>query len=192
MSDSTLLDVSDVKIAELGDQLLNKSGGTPLHTRFRALFTLKSLCASPEDASRTAGIIDIIGSGLSAPTTSALLRHELAYVLGQIGSTHAVPVLERTLSDVNGQEEMVRHEAAEALAAIGALGDETIELLQHFAKAGGRGGDDDGRVVRETCEIALAKIEWNRSEEAKESEESGDLLDRCALDAKYVRMTILF
>lgn len=192
MADSALLDVSDAKIAELGDQLLNKSGSTPLHTRFRALFTLKSLCVSPVDVSRSASIIDLIGSGLSAPTTSALLRHELAYVLGQIGSAHAVPVLERTLSDVSGQEEMVRHEAAESLAAIGELSDETIELLQHFAKAGGRGGDDDGRVVRETCEVALAKIAWNQSEEGRESQESGELLDRCALNAKGIGMTILF
>lgn len=179
MSEATALDVSEAKIAELGDQLLNKSGSMPLHTRFRALFTLKSLCNPSPASNRSANIIEIIGSGLTAPTTSALLRHELAYVLGQIGSTHAVPVLERTLEDIEGQEEMVRHEAAEALAAIGNLSDETIELLQRFAKAGGRGGTDDGRVVRETCEIALAKIAWNQSQEAKESQESGELLDRC-------------
>ena len=101
-------------------------------------------------------------------------------MLGQIGSTHAIPVLERTLQDVQKQEEMVRHEAAEALAAIGNLGEETIELLQRFAKAGGRGGNDDGRVVRETCEIALAKIAWNQSEEAQKSREEGQSLDRCA------------
>lgn len=183
MSDSSI-QVSEEKITELGDQLLNKDGTTLLHIRFRALFTLKSLCTrgsssnTSESSRRTTRIIDIIGSGLDTPTTSALLRHELAYVLGQIGSTHAVPVLEKTLQDVQGQEEMVRHEAAEALAAIGNLGEETVELLQRFAKAGGRGGNDDGRVVRETCEIALAKIAWNQSEEGQKSHNNGQSLDR--------------
>jgi deoxyhypusine monooxygenase len=185
MSDASTIQVSEEKITELGDQLLNKRGSTPLHTRFRALFTLKSLCApgssfdTSETPKRTARIIDIIGSGLDAPTTSALLRHELAYVLGQIGSTHAVPVLEQTIQDVQGQEEMVRHEAAEALAAIGNLGEGSIELLQRFAKAGGS-GNDNGRIVRETCEIALAKIAWDQSEESQKSRKEGQSLDRCA------------
>lgn len=185
MSDDASIGVSDQKIAELSDQLLNKSGNTPLHTRFRALFTLKSLCVSLPGSARSSSVIDIIGSGLTAPTTSALLRHELAYVLGQIGSTHAVPVLERTLQDIEGQEEMVRHEAAEALAAIGSLEEETVNLLQRFAKAEGRGGKDDGRVVRETCEIALAKIAWNQTEEAKKSTENGDALDRWVAVSLY-------
>jgi len=183
---ASAIQVSEEKITELGDQLLNKSGSTPLHTRFRALFTLKSLCTpesssdAPESSARTARVINIIGSGLDSPIASSLLRHELAYVLGQIGSTHAIPVLEKTLQDVQGQEEMVRHEAAEALAAIGKLGEETVELLQRFAKANGRGGKDDGRVVRETCEIALAKIVWDQSEEAQKSRQEGQSLDRYA------------
>lgn len=168
--------VSDATIALLSDQLLNASGTTPLHTRFRALFTLKSICDASPDSPRSSHIIDIIGSGLSAPTTSALLRHELAYVLGQIGSNHAVPVLEGTLSNVQEQEEMVRHEAAEALAAIGSQ--DSVELLKKFAVAGGRGGKDDGRVVRETCEIALDKLAWNESEEARKARWIGIPLDQ--------------
>lgn len=94
-------------------------------------------------------------------------------------------MLERTLQDVEGQEEMVRHEAAEALAAIGNLEEDTISLLQRFAEAEGRGGKDDGRVVRETCEVALAKIAWNRTEEAKQSKENGELLDRLVPISSY-------
>jgi len=177
--------VSDETLTDLSNQLLNTSGDTPLHTRFRALFTLKSLSSPPSASypssptaqdSQSARVVSIIGAAFNTPTTSALLRHELAYVLGQIGSSLAVPILEEVLSDVQGQEEMVRHESAEALAALGSQ--ESIELLKKFAKEGGRGGADDGRVVRETCEIALAKIAWDASEEARESKERGELLDR--------------
>ena len=48
---------------------------------------------------------------------------------------------------------MCRHEAAEALGALGDLG--SLEVL--------RGMKDDGEevgVVRETCEIAVGRIEW--------------------------------
>jgi len=162
--------VSEATLDSLSDQLLNKNGTTALHTRFRALFTLKSLSAS------NPRVIPIIGAGFNAPTTSALLRHELAYVLGQIGSPIAIPLLEAVLSDVQGQEEMVRHECAEALAAIGSAG--SVDLLRRFAKEGGRGGRDDGRIVRETCEIALAKIEWDQSEEATTNKNNGEPLDR--------------
>ena len=40
---------------------------------------------------------------------SALLKHELAYCLGQIGSEEALPVLETVLGDMN-EDPMVRHE----------------------------------------------------------------------------------
>ena len=53
-------------------------------------------------------------------TKSALLRHELAYVLGQMQMDEAIPTLTDRLSDLN-EHVMVRHEAAEALGAIGNL-----------------------------------------------------------------------
>lgn len=49
---------------------------------------------------------------------SALLKHELAYCLGQMRDAAAVEVLIELLNDSN-QEPIVRHEAGEALAAIG-------------------------------------------------------------------------
>ncbi|DAC33976.1 MAG TPA: hypothetical protein D7H79_04540, partial [Candidatus Poseidoniales archaeon] len=45
---------------------------------------------------------------------SALLKHEIAYVMGQMQDAHAVPFLISRLSD-NEEDVMVRHEAAEAL-----------------------------------------------------------------------------
>lgn len=48
---------------------------------------------------------------------SALLKHELAYCLGQMQDTAAVPTLIAVLRDLH-QEPMVRHEAGEGLKEI--------------------------------------------------------------------------
>ncbi len=52
---------------------------------------------------------------------------------------------------------MVRHEAAEALGALGHA--ESLELLKQFRD---REGEDISVV--ETCEIAIDRIEWSSSQ----------------------------
>jgi len=76
-----------------------KPGNVLLHNRFRALFTLKSL--KTEDAVR------VISAGFQ--DSSALLKHELAYCLGQMKKTSALPALESVLRD-QSEDPMVRHE----------------------------------------------------------------------------------
>ena len=48
---------------------------------------------------------------------------------------------------------MCRHEAAEALGALGDVG--SLQVLREFRDDGG-----EVVVVRETCEIAVGRIEW--------------------------------
>jgi deoxyhypusine monooxygenase len=55
---------------------------------------------------------------------------------------------------------MVRHEAAEALGALGDVG--SLEVLRKYRDTE---GEED--CVRETCEIAVARIEWEGSEEGR-------------------------
>jgi deoxyhypusine monooxygenase len=62
---------------------------------------------------------------------SVLLKHEIAYALGQLQDTYAVPFLEGVLCD-NNEHPIVRHESAEALAAIGA--ESSFVLLKQFAE----------------------------------------------------------
>ena len=64
--------------------------------RMRALFSLRN--------NRSNEAIDALCEGFSS--TSALLRHELAYVLGQMQNNHAVPKLIEVLSD-NDEHVMV-------------------------------------------------------------------------------------
>lgn len=63
-------------------------------------------------------------SGFKA--SSALFRHEVAFIFGQMQDERSVPFLKQTLEDTN-EHEMVRHEAAEALGSIAT--DECTEIL---------------------------------------------------------------
>ena len=84
--------------------LLNTSGTVKLDVRFRTLFTLKGLAALSEEKRRR--VIEIISKGFE--DDSALLKHEMAYVLGQIKDTDALPCLESILSNMK-EHCMVRH-----------------------------------------------------------------------------------
>ncbi|KIJ54891.1 hypothetical protein M422DRAFT_221311 [Sphaerobolus stellatus SS14] len=162
---STKITVSSKTLSNLRATLLNTSGITPLAHRFRALFTLKSFGKSDAtledkpDVRVSDSAIAIIKEAFK--DNSALLKHELAYVLGQMGNMSAVPVLEGVLGDVQ-QDAMVRHEAAEALGALSSVTSEPI-LKQYL--------NDEERCVRETCEIALERIQWAKQEGTKEEEQ---------------------
>jgi len=138
-------------LSELRATLLNESGKVDLADRFRALFHLNTLGKEGENRA-----IDIINEGFKDP--SELLKHEMAYVLGQTRQEYAIKPLIGVLND-NNQQAMVRHEAAEALGAIG--NKQAVEVLQHYLK------EDPLEVVRQTCELAIARIEWENSEAAK-------------------------
>lgn len=130
---------------------------TPLPLRFRALFSLKHVATNSPPAEAEAAI-DAIAAAFSSP--SALLKHELAYCLGQTRNLHAVAPLRAVLEDLN-EDPMCRHEAAEAL---GALGDASnLELLRRF-----RDREGEEVVVKETCEIAVDRLEWENSEQGKQ------------------------
>lgn len=58
------------------------------------------------------------------------------------------------------EDAMCRHEAAEALGAIGDIG--SLQILKVL-----RDAEEEPVVVRETCEISAARIEWENSKERK-------------------------
>ncbi|GAO46823.1 Deoxyhypusine hydroxylase [Saitoella complicata NRRL Y-17804] len=144
------LDTRDSTLDALEETLLNKSGDVPLALRFRALFSLKAL--GTEGNVRA---IEIIAEGLK--DDSALLKHELAYVLGQTRQEAAVVPLQLSLKNLS-EDPMVRHEAAEALGALGDQG--SLPLLREYLH-------DKEEVVRQTCELAIERIEWETSEKSK-------------------------
>ncbi|XP_010447400.2 PREDICTED: deoxyhypusine hydroxylase-like isoform X1 [Camelina sativa] len=108
--------------------------------RFRALFSLRNLKgAGPRNA--------LI---LASRDSSNLLAHEAAFALGQMQDAEAIPALESVLNDMS-LHPIVRHEAAEALGAIGLAGN--VDILKKSLSS------DPAQEVRETCELALKRIE---------------------------------
>ncbi|RZC34973.1 deoxyhypusine hydroxylase [Asbolus verrucosus] len=130
-------------VGELKQVLLNENAS--LFERYRAMFSLRNL--QTKEA--------ILALGVALKYGSALFRHEIAFVLGQIQDEEGVPFLKESLEDC-AENEMVRHECAEALGAIAT--DHCIEILNRFVK-------DDKRVVKESCEIALDMCEYENSPE---------------------------
>ncbi|KAA8589876.1 hypothetical protein FQN60_013241 [Etheostoma spectabile] len=130
-------------VPELRSILLDES--LPLFERYRAMFALRNL--GNEEA------VLALGDGLQC--SSALFRHEIGYVLGQMQHPAAFPALRAAL-ERSGENPMVRHEAAEALGSIGR--EECRAVLQQY-----RG--DGERVVKESCEVALDMLEYENSEQ---------------------------
>lgn len=130
-------------VADLRRILLDD--GESLFERYRAMFALRNI--------RTEEAVVAIGAGLKCG--SALFRHEIAFVLGQLQEPCSVPFLADALRDA-GENEMVRHECAEALGAIAT--DECTELLTEYLA-------DSKRVVKESCEVALDMCEYENSDE---------------------------
>lgn len=143
------------------------SESVPLAKRFRALFSLKHLASQSTATPQTVPAIEAIAAAFTSP--SALLKHELAYCLGQSGKEEAIPFLKAVIED-RAEDAMCRHEAAEA---IGALGDRTsLGLLRERLADEG-----EEEVVRETCEIAIERIEWEHSEARKMEKLKGRCVD---------------
>lgn len=155
-ADSPVAQESTSAVASLRKSLCSET--TPLAIRFRALFSLKHLAHQATDPAEALAAIEAIAAAFSSP--SALLKHELAYCLGQTGKDAAAPYLKTVLEDVH-EDPMCRHEAAEALGALGDAG--SLEVLKKF-----RDREGEEVVVTETCEIAIDRIEWENSEERKQ------------------------
>ena len=106
-------------VAELRACLLDE--GERIFQRYRAMFALRN--EGGPDA------VDALAACF-ASSRSALLKHEAAYVLGQMQDARAVGMLSRVLGDSN-ENPMVRHEAAEALGSIAQP--ECLELLREVS-----------------------------------------------------------
>lgn len=92
--------------------------------------------------------------------SSALLRHEIAYVLGQMQNNVALPSLIQRLED-SEEHVMVRHEAAEAMGAIGDVS--IVPVLKKHAQ-------DPLPEVSESCDVALDLLKWVASAEFENAE----------------------
>ena len=93
-----------------------------------------------------------LGKALTEDRSSALLRHEVAYVLGQMQHPASVESLAESLRRTE-EHAMVRHESAEALGAIDGRWDDCEKILKEFL-------NDHDVVVRESCAVALDAADY--------------------------------
>lgn len=139
-------------VDELTDILLDTKQS--LFHRYRAMFSLRDMNTDEAALALVRGFKD----------SSALFRHEVAYVLGQMQRTCTVPGLAEVLRDT-AEHRMVRHEAAESLGSIG--GAEAEEVLHGFR-------DDEELIVHQSCSVALDTMDyWNSPEFAVTRSEEG-------------------
>jgi deoxyhypusine monooxygenase len=127
----------------------------PLFLRYRAMFGLRDL-ASPPDIPTALPAVHALAKGFTDP--SALFRHEIAFVFGQLSHPASIPALTAALSDLE-EASMVRHEAAEALGSLGE--EEGVEdILKRFL-------DDKEQVVRESVVVALDMAAFEKGGEVE-------------------------
>lgn len=124
-----------------------------LERRYGAIFALRD--RGSDDCARVL-CRSLVGD---VRNPSALLRHEVAYVLGQMENAEATDTLVACLSD-DDEHVMVRHEAAEALGAVAASNstcrDVARSALERFRSSAETTADAvDALIVRESCEVAL-------------------------------------
>ena len=120
-------------IEELNSILVDENAR--MFERMRVVFSL-----------RNEGSIESIESLSNGfKSNSALLKHEIAYVMGQMQNKKALPYLIERLED-ESEHVMVRHEAAEAIGAIGCLSSKQVleKYLNHKLPE-----------ISESCEVAL-------------------------------------
>lgn len=144
---------SQATVEELEKTLMDTQ--QPLFKRYRAMFALRDL-ASPPDLPTAVPAVHALAKGFA--DSSALFRHEIAFVFGQLSHPASIPALTAALSDTK-EASMVRHEAAEAL---GSLGEEegVEETLKKFLT-------DHEKVVRESVIVALDMAEYEQSGSAE-------------------------
>ncbi|TVY73192.1 Deoxyhypusine hydroxylase, partial [Lachnellula suecica] len=143
--------------AETVETLEKKLLGTelPLFLRYRAMFSLRDL-ASPPDLPTAVPAVHALAKGFADP--SALFRHEIAFVFGQLSHPASIPALAAALGNVE-EASMVRHEAAEALGSLGE--EEGVEdILKRFLS-------DKDQVVRDSVIVALDMADFEKGREVE-------------------------
>lgn len=149
-------DHAEMSEQEVGAILADET--RPLFERYRAMFSLRNKA--------TEAAVLQLGHGLVADRTSALLRHEICFVLGQLARVSSVPFLAEILRRGTKEHAMARHEAAEALGAIEESWSTCKKILREFL-------NDEDQSVRESCLVALDAAQYY-GYEGEEGEEGED------------------
>jgi len=163
----------DMSTAEIGEILRDES--QPLFERYRAMFSLRNRGGSE--------CVLELGRALLEDTSSPLIRHEVAYVCGQLQHDDSVEALAESLGRKD-EHAMVRHESAEALSAIEGRWGEVEIILKSFL-------EDEDIVVRESCVVALDAADyWGHANTSTIS--NGNGVDDSIANTKREKIDVTF
>lgn len=102
--------VSEAVVSKLEAELL--SDKAVVTRKYRALFALRNVASATAVRALERCLLQAeADDSQSARESSALLKHEVAYALGQVGLVSSIPTLERVLGDAKAHP-MVRHEVS--------------------------------------------------------------------------------
>lgn len=118
-------------------------------------------------------VINSLSNGLLNKDHGSLLRHEFAYVMGQLRDDRCCDVLEKVLLN-DSDCIMVRHECGEALGAIGAS--RSIPILETAIEA-----NPDRPEIGETCKLAIDYMAWKARGGEENDMENQPMVCACML-----------
>jgi deoxyhypusine monooxygenase len=159
MTAESLADLTEANIEELKNKMLSLD--TALADKYSALFALRSI------KDKTTGESSIeackaIAYVMRHENTSALFRHELAFVIAQLAfGKPDVDLVDLVASCFQNSHEhcMVRHEAAVALGSIGGL--RSKEVLSDFVQKHKLDEQNlEETIVFESCLVALESLKY--------------------------------
>lgn len=157
------------------------SPSNPIGMRMRAAYFLrqayenfiKNHVDDVNDVAIDEIVIKTLSEGLMDRRHGSLLRHEFAYVMGQLRDKRCCPCIEKVLLDTSDCI-MVRHECGEAL---GAIGDEnSIPSLDNAIAL-----NPDTPEIGETCRLAIDYMRWKINGGQEKDVENQPMVCACML-----------
>jgi deoxyhypusine monooxygenase len=139
---------------------------TSLPEKYRCLFQLRTI--TDENHKPSVKAVIALGRALKEEKTSALLRHEIGFVIGQLAFgmcasliPSCIDALKASVSD-SGEHCMVRHEAAIALGSIAGDNGHIEEFLVKIGSLPIDEANQDEAIVIESCLVACESLKYWR------------------------------
>ncbi|KAF4724972.1 deoxyhypusine hydroxylase, partial [Perkinsus olseni] len=133
-----------------------------LSDRYAAMYQLRA-ATLPGSVSPDPEALKALARVLREDHSSALMRHELAFVVAQVAfdadKEMTLSSVKALIDSVKDTDEacMVRHESAVALGSVG--GDEATKFLREYVQRPVNHNEDEAVVV-ESCKVALDAINF--------------------------------
>jgi len=131
--------------------LLRSLSTPPISQQTQSLYYIRQHYQNNQNPSAQSRIIKLLSHHIYNQHHGSLLRHEIAYILGQLGDKDCILVLSSVLRDET-ECTIVRHECAEALGMINK--NECRYILEKYQY-------NELLEIQQTCQVALHYMNHN-------------------------------